>query len=230
MTRALALHHDANSTLGLVGGALRDRGVEIIEHTICADLGSPRSSGPLPTLDGIDALVLTGSRWSVYDDDHIGGWIHDEIELIRDADRRDIAVIGLCFGGQVLAAALGGTVVPSPTPEIGWFEIETDVPEHLTAGPWFEWHFDRFDPPPGATILARTCHAAQAFRLRGHLGLQFHPELDSELLDLWLADDADQLESAGLDIATLVADTALRSPDARPHTESLVSWWLGGMV
>lgn len=230
MTRALALHHDANSTLGLVGNSLRGEGVDVVEHTICRELGSPVATGPLPALDGIDALVLTGSRWSVYDHANIGGWIGDELELIRDADRRGISIIGLCFGGQVLAAALGGTVGAAPTPEIGWIDIDTDVPDRISSGPWFEWHFDRFEPPPGSTVLARTADATQAFRLRRHLGLQFHPELDGDLLDLWLADDGDQLHAAGIDVDTLVTDTAVRYPEARPHTDQLVRWWLGGMI
>ena len=229
MTRALALHHDANSTLGLVGDALRDAGVEVVEHTICTELGSPISTGPLPDLDGYDALVLTGSRWSVYDHDHIGSWIDDELELVRAADHGDLAIIGLCFGGQVLAAALGGSVAVAPTPEIGWVEVDSDRPDRLAPGPWFEWHFDRFEPPPAAEVLARSAHATQAFRLRRHLGLQFHPELDSELLGLWLEDDADQLESAGIDVAALIADTERRAPEARPHTNRLVRWWLDGL-
>lgn len=229
MTTALVLHHDARSTPGIVGDALRARGVELIEHTICPDPGSPRSKAPLPALDGCDLLVLTGSRWSVYDLDNIGCWITEELELVREADRRHIATLGLCFGGQVLAAAHGGCVTPSDRPEVGWYQIESTRPDQIAAGPWFEWHFDRFDPPPASSVLARTDDAVQAFALGPHLGLQFHPELDVELLQLWLVDDADELTDAGVDVDALLTETRSRQDLARPNTDTLVQWWLDGL-
>ena len=65
-----------------------------------------------------------------------------------------------------------------PTPEIGWYDVDTDQPEMVPGGPWFQWHFDRWTLPPGATEIARTANSSQAFVLGRALALQFHPEID----------------------------------------------------
>ena len=69
--------------------------------------------------------------------------------------------------------------------ELGWRAIETDDAELVPAGPWLEWHYERFCTPPGATELARTADAPQAFRIGPHLGVQFHPEATVEIVEGW---------------------------------------------
>jgi GMP synthase-like glutamine amidotransferase len=108
-----------------------------------------------------------------------------ELELLRAAIAADVPVLGLCFGGQALAAALGGTVERAPAAELGWREIATDDAALVPAGPWLEWHYDRFCTPPGAVELARTADAPQAFRTGPHLGVQFHPEATVEIVTDW---------------------------------------------
>jgi GMP synthase-like glutamine amidotransferase len=112
-----------------------------------------------------------------------------ELALIERAVAHDIPVLGLCFGGQALAHVLGGTVERAPEPELGWRTIETDEPDVVPAGPWLEWHFERFTVPPGATELARTGAASQAFRHGVHLGTQFHPESTVEIVRVWAEKD-----------------------------------------
>jgi GMP synthase-like glutamine amidotransferase len=112
-----------------------------------------------------------------------------ELERLREAVARDVPVLGLCFGGEALAAVLGGRVERSGAPELGWREIETDDPDTIPAGPWLEWHFERFATPPGATEVARTDDATQAFRLGPHLGVQFHPEATVEIVEGWADHD-----------------------------------------
>ncbi|MDP9134407.1 MAG: hypothetical protein M3N56_06210, partial [Actinomycetota bacterium] len=115
----------------------------------------------------------------------------------------------LCYGGQVLAAVLGAQVGPAPLPELGWREIETDDPGVVPAGPWLEWHFERFCTPPGATELARTADAPQAFRYGPHLGVQFHPEATVDIVAEWARADAAQLARLGIqDAAALLAASA----------------------
>ena len=139
-----------------------------------------------------------------------------ERELLGRAVAAGVPVLGLCYGGQVLAAVLGAHVGPAPVPELGWRTIETDAPQLVPAGPWLEWHFERFEAPPGATELARTPEASQAFRLGPHLGVQFHPEATVEIVAGWARADADRLDARGL------ADAAAgltASPEQRAAAE-----------
>jgi GMP synthase-like glutamine amidotransferase len=139
-----------------------------------------------------------------------------ELALIERAVANDVPVLGLCFGGQALAVALGGTVEPAPRPELGWRAIDTDDPELIAAGPWLEWHFERFTVPPGATELARTADAVQAFRRGPHLGTQFHPESTVDIVAGWAAKDAERLTALGIeDGAALLDAPAARHEAAR---------------
>jgi len=226
---ALVLHHDANSLVGLLGPVLRAEGFDLHEHSICTELDSGIAAGPLPSLDGIDLVVPLGSRWSVYDHANVGTWIDDELAMMREADRRGIPVLGVCFGGQVLAAAHGGAVMPAAFEEIGWIEIDITDRAPFTTGPWFQWHLDVFEAPPGAEVLATSPAGPQAFRLRRNLGLQFHPEVDTEVLTEWMVTDRDQLRDCGVDPDELLARTAAETRNARTRAEALVRAFLASV-
>jgi GMP synthase-like glutamine amidotransferase len=134
-------------------------------------------------------ILPLGARWPVYDDALRRTWVSTETQLVRDAADAGVALLGVCFGGQLLAQAFGGSVTRSSDPEIGWYDVASEKPEVIPGGPWFQWHFDRWTLPPGATEIARTPQASQAFILGRALALQFHPEVDADLLNRWLADD-----------------------------------------
>jgi GMP synthase-like glutamine amidotransferase len=78
--------------------------------------------------------------------------------------------------------------------------VTSDDESVIPGGRWFQWHFDRWTLPPGATEIARTANSSQAFLLGRALALQFHPELDNDLLEKWLAVDreGDEVASVGL--------------------------------
>ncbi|MFZ4517271.1 MAG: type 1 glutamine amidotransferase [Microthrixaceae bacterium] len=230
--RALHVHHDPNSLPGLVGAALAAQGVEEVVHRVCVTPGSPVGDPVFPEPDAFDLVVLYGSRWS-FDDPAVAHWVDPEQEFLRAADAAGVPVLGLCFGGQVLAAALGGSVGRAAHPEVGWCAVEPADPgtaagraaleAGVVAGPWLQWHGDAFTPPPGALELARTGAGAQAFRLGGHLGLQFHPEADREVLEAWLIDDdLDQLEAAGVDPDVFLADCDRHRAGAEARARALV--------
>jgi GMP synthase-like glutamine amidotransferase len=151
--------------------------------------------GPLPDPGGYAFVASLGHSNGPGDTDDPR--VAAELELMRTAVARDVPVLGLCFGGEALATVLGARVERAPVPELGWREIETDDPELIPAGPWLEWHFERFTTPPGATEIARTAHATQAFRLGPHLGVQFHPESTVDIVEGWARLDGDELARLG---------------------------------
>jgi GMP synthase-like glutamine amidotransferase len=151
---------------------------------------------PMPDPAGYAWIASLGSKASPGDVDDPA--VSAELALIEEAVARDVPVLGLCFGGQALAAVLGGRVEPAPVPELGWREIETDEPDVVPAGPWLEWHYERFTTPPGAVELARTADAVQAFRHGLHLGVQFHPESTVEIVSRWAHADAARLARLGI--------------------------------
>jgi len=163
----------------------------------------------------------------VYDDALGRTWVGTETQLVRDAADAGVALLGVCFGGQLLAQAFGGSVERSTVPEIGWHDVDTDRPDLVPGGPWFQWHFDRWTLPPGATEIARTANSSQAFLLGRALALQFHPEIDTALLDVWLADDRDgEVAGAGLSHDELRKRTTELAEDAATRIRALVRGFL----
>lgn len=225
--RVLFVHHDANSGDGHVRRAFVECGADIVVHQVCSVPGRPAGSPEFPDPNGFDRIVLFGSRWSV-DDPQVGHWVEPEIDFLRSADRLGVPMLGLCFGGQILSTALGGTVGRTEHPEIGWLPIEVSndgTAAGIEIGPWLQWHFDAFTVPPGAVELARSTAGAQAFSVGPHLGLQFHPEGDRDVLEGWLVDDLDQLTATGLDAEELLSDADRLHDDAADRARRLIHRW-----
>lgn len=186
--RVLILAHDHLSPAGPVAEAFADRGFEIEEQLVVKpeNFTTPNVTFDFPDPTNFDALVPLGSPWGAWDDETIGQWLGPEIAWVQEADRLGVPVLGICFGGQLLARAHGGSVSRAPSPEIGWTTIMTDDPELVSSGPWFQFHYDRWTLPPGAQEIARNSRASQAFRLRRNLAVQFHPELTASGLQGWM--------------------------------------------
>jgi GMP synthase-like glutamine amidotransferase len=139
------------------------------------------------------------------------------------------AVLGICFGAQALARALGGSVARGSQPEIGWTVIEPSAESGgiVGPGPWFEWHFDTFMPPPGATVLATNEVATQAYRIGRSLGVQFHPEVTAVDINMWLDNGGEaQVRALGIDPADLLAGADRQEADARARAEALTDGYL----
>jgi GMP synthase-like glutamine amidotransferase len=227
--KALVLAHDHLSGIGHLGDPLADAGYDLTELTIVgADhFHEPDVSFEFPAATDFDLVVSLGAPWSVYDHERIGNWVSAERQLLRDADAANVAVLGVCFGGQLLAQALGGTVARLNTAEIGWHDIATDDAGLVGSGPWFEWHYDGWTVPPGARELARNATASQAYVLRRNLGIQFHPEVSTEILVGWLANGGEaEAKAAGLDPDELLAETRRRDDAAADRARELMRAFL----
>ena len=231
--RALVLAHEPQGTSALVGERLAQRGFDVHEHVVTADLDRPNDAVPFPDLADYEVLVPMGSIRSLINTDEIDSWIFEEIEMVQAAYARGMPMLGVCFGGQLLAAALGGAVEQAPVPEIGWYAVhEPDGSSNgaggpLGPGPWFQWHYDRFTPPPEAEILAVNENAVQLFRLGRCVGAQFHPEVTYAHVENFLTgSDDESLAGHGLNRETLL-DGIRRHEDRNAHQcFALVDWFL----
>jgi GMP synthase-like glutamine amidotransferase len=131
-------------------------------------------------------------------------WIPPILELIREAVRKDVPVIGHCLGGQLMSKAFGGTVSPNPVKEIGWTELR--VADNALAREWFgeadpvlsfQWHGETFSIPPGGTRIAASAHCAnQGFVIGKHLGLQCHVEMTPEMIRTWYTGGRDEIDAS----------------------------------
>jgi GMP synthase-like glutamine amidotransferase len=184
---------------------------------------APGVASRFPDFTGFDAVVVMGAAWSTYDHELIGSWVVPEMEQLRRADTAAVPVFGICFGGQLLAAVHGGGVATSPAPEIGWTDVASDDAAVVPAGPWFQWHFDRWTLPPGAVEVARNAAASQAFLLRRNLAVQFHPEMTPGMLTGWLDNGgAAKAAQLGIDIDALTRSTRTEADAAARRARSLV--------
>jgi GMP synthase-like glutamine amidotransferase len=139
---------------------------------------------PEPAVGDCDLVVVMGSQEAVYD--QRVPWLARELAFVTAVAERGIPALGICFGGQLLARILGGTVAPTARPEHGFTAVESDDAELVPRGPWMQLHSDCFTTPPGATEIARNASGAQAFVAGKVLGVQFHPEITLDSFDGWV--------------------------------------------
>lgn len=227
--RALVIGHDHASLPGPIAERLVQHGYALDELTVvpAERYHDPAVEFAFPDPAAYELVLPLGAPWSVYDKAAIGTWIDGELDLLRTAHAADIPVLGICFGAQALATALGGSAERAPRPEIGWHTVESDAPELIPAGPWFQWHFDRFVVPPGAVELARSAVGPQAFRIGRALGVQFHPELTEETLQQWLdLGGTREAEENGTDPELLLTETRAQREASRQRAYDLVDMFL----
>jgi GMP synthase-like glutamine amidotransferase len=230
MPRALFVQHDHVSPPGYIGDGFTRRGYDVEEFLVVPEeafRSDPNVSADLPDFTGYDAVVLMGAIWGVYAEDIVGNWLVPEKRELRRAMAAGVPVLGLCFGGQMLAEAVGGSVARSPAPELGWHLVHSDDPGLVPGGPWFQYHYDRWTLPDGVRDVARNAAASQAFVYARCLGVQFHPELTSDMLIGWLTNGGEEdLRKAGLDPDVLLEHTRAVESDAGRRAAGLVAAFL----
>ena len=188
--RLLVLEHQADAPAGLLGDWASERGHEMTVTRVA-------EASVLPEPRDGDVLVSLGSDHSLAGPRE--DWIDGELEVLRRAHDAGRPVLGICFGGQALAAALGGEVRRAPRVAIEWSRLDTQRPDLVGGGPWFRWHEDEFSVPDGAQQIARAGDVAMAFVSNAAVGLQFHPEVTAPIAEQWIAGAGRQLATAALE-------------------------------
>ena len=204
---------------GYVGERLETLGATFLRRW----RGEPESLADFEV--GVDLLVLLGSDWSVYDASRARP-IAAERDLVRRATTAGCPTLGICFGGQLIASMLGLVVEPAPRGEIGWYALDSGVPELFGSGPWFQYHLDRWVDAPGNPAIARSPRASQAIVERRTLGLQFHPEVTADVIDRWVGAGSADLARVGADRDAIVADTERQIDRSRTECHALVDAFL----
>tara|TARA_Y100001968_G_C19335894_1_gene706827 strand:+ start:224 stop:958 length:735 start_codon:yes stop_codon:yes gene_type:complete len=210
MSRLLVLQHLERESPGLFARFAEDRGFNVC--TFRLDLGDS-----FPELMNGDLLLVLGGPMSIRD---IGTstypWLIEEVELIKDALNRGVGIIGVCFGAQLLAYAAGGDVEMlkeevshQPLAEIGWGNIFPQLRRKnceltkLLRQPFhvLHWHGDRIILPKNAELIASSFRCREQLFSIGSLayGIQFHVEIDNEMVNKWIKED-DKFITAALGI------------------------------
>ncbi|WP_231336315.1 type 1 glutamine amidotransferase [Actinomadura graeca] len=213
----MVIHHHLGDSGGFISDEFRRKGAEVTSHLFPHD-------GPLPSPQDADHVIILGAAASVNDEGPARIWIEQEQEWLRTADRMGVPILGICFGAQMLCAALGGEIVTAPRRELGWTMVEPVDSAVIPPGPWMQLHSDGCLPPPGARILARNDMGVQAFSLGPHLAVQFHPEFDKAHLHRWMEGGVREVFlREGQDPDALLSQTIAEEPEARARAGVLVA-------
>ncbi len=207
-----------DGVLGYLSGAFARCGHDIAARSFTGEGRPPRLS-----LEGVRMLVVMGALDSCTDDSL--PWIDDESRYVASAISRGVPVLGICFGAQLLASVTGGKVVPGGAVERGLVDVRSADRDRIPEGDWYAHHRDRIVPPAEADVLASNDTAVQAFALGPHLGVQFHPEVRPDTLDVWRASFSGTNAALSADDPQWEGDrTALQEagPDLARRTGTLV--------
>ena len=228
MGKMVVIKH-SHESLGRLAERLEYHGLEWEEITVI-------DGKPLPPADEIGALVTMGGRMGAYEtDEH--PYLVGEMELVRDLVEREIPVLGICLGSQLLAAALGGRAYLADRPEVGAVSVElTDaghrhaVVSKVAGRRVFEMHQDTFDPPPGSVLLARSDRFPQAFAMGSALAIQFHPEAHNSEANKWANHGArETVERAGSTPEEFAVGMADAEQELADGAYQLFDAWIGGL-
>lgn len=219
--KALIIQHEEPTPPGLLGDWLERQNAQV--DVLRIDLEEK-----VPDAREYDMLASLGSEYAAFDDSI--PFIHRESELFRQAAADDVPVLGLCFGGQLLARVLGGKSFRAERSEIGWLPVRTMAPELISEGPWFQWHFDSFTLPPGAKLLADSEVGPQAYVAGRSLGLQFHPEVTPRIMDSWVRAYRHELDGDGVDPDALLEETHRLAPEVLLRSQRLFDHFLSDIA
>lgn len=228
--RVLAIVHQRDAGPGVFAEAIAAAGDQLDEW-----MSAEQPEPPADPL-GYDAVLVLGGAMNV-DEGESHGWIAAEEALLRELLGRDVPLLGLCLGGQLLAAAAGAQPRRAIRPEIGWHQVEVTAEgaNDPLLGPLapsfeaFQWHSYEFPLPPGAIPLACSEICLQACRLGERAwALQFHPEVSAADARHWIDDyraDPDAIR-IGVDPTVLGPETEGKIGAFNQLGRELCSRWL----
>lgn len=228
--RILAIVHQADAGPGVFGAAIAAAGHRLDEWLL------PEESEPPADPLGYDGVLTLGGAMHA-DQADVHAWLAEEIPLLFQLIERGTPLLGLCLGGQLVAAAAGSTPRRAAAPEIGWHPVtltEEGRRDPLLAplAPAFEafqWHSYEFPLPAGAVPLAASEVCLQGARVGERAwALQFHPEVSPADARDWIDDyrsDPDAVR-IGLDPAALAAETAAKIGRFNQLGRELCERWL----
>jgi len=195
--RVLCVTHERGPTGG--GGLFETAAVEL-GHELTVWL-TPHDDAPSRPASFGAIMVFGGAMHPDQDAEH--GWLAGEVEYLREAIAERVPLLSVCLGSQLIARAAHAWVGPGESAEVGWHDIELtreglDDPVLGAAFPprfnAFQWHYYTWELPPGAVLLAKSVSARQAYRLGERTwSVQFHPEVNSTMLDHWFTMGAAEL-------------------------------------
>lgn len=227
--RALAIRHFEAGGPGNLGPVLAEHGYVVTVVDASAESMSRAAD------EEWDLVVVLGSEDAVYEDH---AYIAPELDLVRERLDRGEPTLGICFGAQLMAAALGGTVHRGAGgPEIGFAVVEpseaarTSPLRHFVDVPVCEWHGDTFTLPAAVGSLARTeRYGNQAFAIGDTaFAVQFHPEVTPEMFERWIDDGLADLEAAGVDPEALKGEGGAHLSQASQASRRMFSEYLRGL-
>ena len=180
--KVVAIQHSPIEPLGYIEEILEERGIAF-------DYEKVYETNEVKARYASHIIIL-GGPMGAYEED-IYPFLSEEKNLIREAIKNNVPILGICLGAQLIASAMGGKVYPYKK-ELGWYEVkkvEDDeaikgLPEKLKV---FQWHNDTFDLPNDSKLLYEgDLVKNQAFRIGKAIGLQFHLEMTLDLIKTWL--------------------------------------------
>ncbi|HTS23066.1 MAG TPA: type 1 glutamine amidotransferase [Casimicrobiaceae bacterium] len=218
---------------GRLGEWLAERGLP--QRLIALDEGE----GVPADVRAFSGIAMMGGPMSANDD---LPWSAPLLALLRDALQADVPMLGHCLGGQLLARALGARVTRTPAPEIGWGEVQ--VVDGGRAGSWFggrdafttfQWHYDVFALPPGATrVLTNGWNPNQGYVLGKHVGFQCHVEMTRPMVETWCRTGASELpersQGAKQSKADMFADLDHRLATLSRVADDVYARWTQGLA